>query len=65
MTPEGVKERVAKIDVLGNDPESSHCAEDELFEDVLKAIAGGASDPADLAREAIKVLDFDHTRWYA
>ena len=65
MKIEGVKERVQSIGAMGGDPEASHCAEDELFEDVLKAIRDGAEDPAGLAREALKVLDQNNTRWYS
>ena len=65
MKTDGVRERVEQINGLEGDPESSHCAEDDLFEAVLEAIRDGADDPAGLAREALKVLEQNNTRWYA
>jgi hypothetical protein len=54
--------RVAEI---GGDPESDHYARDGLLLDVLKAIAAGATDPAALAVEALRVQDLELELWYA
>lgn len=50
----------------GIDNEGVHIDEDELHQDVLKAIASGnCDDPTELAREALKTLDLNYARWYA
>lgn len=47
-------------------PESFHRMEDQLHQDVLRAIADGtAEDPCELARLALSTLDVDMERWYA
>jgi hypothetical protein len=48
-----------------NDPEMAHGMEDDMFIDVLRAIADGAPDAQELAREAIKSVLLDYPRWYA
>jgi hypothetical protein len=65
MTPDEVRERVAAIRNRAHDPEGAHADEDNLWMDVLTAISGGADNPADLAREAVKSNEIDFTRWYA
>jgi len=47
------------------DNELAHIKEDALREDVLDAIAAGATNAAELAEEALKSSDLDFTRWYA
>ena len=48
------------------DNEGAHIAEDELYMDVLKAIAEGrCDDPAACASEALKSDNIDFVRWYA
>lgn len=53
MTVEEVRNRAAAISRLVRDDEAAHAAEDRLHEDVLYAIAEGASNSAELAREAL------------
>jgi hypothetical protein len=65
LTVEDIKRRVAKIDAEKDDDETAHGSEDQLWEDVLKAIADGAEDPAALAREALKTRDIEFSRWRA
>lgn len=63
ITVEYIKKEISDIREL--DPESAHSSEDDLHQDVLKAIANGATNPAELAREALKSLKLDFPRWYA
>jgi hypothetical protein len=67
MTVLGVKRAVTKIrDLAGYDDESAHAREDELWADVLEAIASGKGDPpADLARAALATREIAFSRWYA
>jgi hypothetical protein len=65
MTVKDVQRRVAEIDALGNDPESAHGSEDQLYVEVLTAIAEGVSNPGELAAAALKAAELDYTRWYA
>ncbi len=64
-TREDVVRRVAKIVGMAGDDEAAHGEEDALHEDVLKAIAAGALNPAELAAEALKTLEIEFSRWYA
>jgi len=65
MTPKEVAKRVAMIGECRGDYEAAHGMEDQLREDVLQAIAGGAPNAADLAREALKSTDMDFPRYCA
>jgi hypothetical protein len=66
LTVEQVAKRVAAIDKKAvNDDEGAHASQDKLYVAVLKAIARGAPDAADLAKEAVKVEDISFCRWYA
>lgn len=65
ITVAEIQQRVSELadcsDLLGD----GHMKEDELHQDVLRAIADGASDAAELAREALKSLDLKNfPRWY-
>ncbi|MBD3004700.1 hypothetical protein IEJ02_11400 [Streptomyces sp. 5-10] len=46
------------------DSARQHEMEDDLYEDVLKAIAEGASNAAELATASLKTKDMDFKRWY-
>ncbi|HDR9174475.1 TPA: hypothetical protein QDB23_001688 [Burkholderia vietnamiensis] len=60
-----VEARLAQIAALERVPDgSAHELEDALFLDVLKAIAAGASNPAELAAVAIKSADLHIKRWF-
>jgi hypothetical protein len=59
-----VRRRVAVINALSQDSEGAHVAEDELYIDVLEAIADGAENPQGLAEEALRANDLDYLRWY-
>lgn len=66
MTLDDVKQRVAEIRAIGRrDPEVSHGNEDALWENVLRAIADGAPNAAELAREALETAKIDFARWCA
>lgn len=49
------------------DNEQAHCLEDQLWCDVLTAIAEGNAtpSPALLAREAVRTAQLTFQRWYA
>lgn len=67
MTIEEIQKRVA--DLGGHDSEIAHINEDEIHQDVLRAIASGEYTKEammEMAKAALKTLenqDFD--RWYA
>ncbi|WP_146126630.1 MULTISPECIES: hypothetical protein [Burkholderia cepacia complex] len=64
MNVKEVETRVAKIATLqGQADGEAHGLEDDLFLDVLKAIASGARNPVELAAAAIKSADLNIKRW--
>jgi hypothetical protein len=69
MTVEEIRARVEKVRALAldeRDNEDAHGEEDDLYRDVLRAIAAGqCEDPAACAAEAVKTAEFDYDRWYA
>jgi hypothetical protein len=65
MTVEQVKEQVKLIKAVAGDDEAAHSYEDALHEHVLKAIAKGAENAPELAKEALKTTKIDFARWCA
>lgn len=66
MTPTDVRARIAEIRAVTGDPEKAHGREDDLYIDVLTAIAmQQTDDPRSLAEEALKATDIGFPRWYA
>lgn len=65
MTVQDIADKIAEIKAEANDDESAHCDEDDLHLAVLKAIADGAPNPAELAAEAIKTREIRFWRWCA
>ena len=65
MTEDEVRRRVAEIDEIADLPEKAHMEEDQLYCDVLEAIAAGADNPADLARAALAVQHLGLDRYYS
>lgn len=66
MDPFDIALRVVQIGLIAGDPEAAHIAEDELYIDVLKAIADGtATNPQDCALHALDARGLDFNRWYA
>jgi hypothetical protein len=63
ITVEEIRARVTEIDKL--DSERAHDAEDQLWCDVLRAIAEGAHNASELAAEALKTEALDFSRWMA
>jgi hypothetical protein len=63
---ESLRQAVAVIADLANDPEEAHFAEDALYLHVLKEIAEGRpSDPSAFAREVLLAEELDFPHWYA
>ena len=65
MNIEDVKKRVDKIKEKITDDEIAHGMENQLWQDVLQAIADGVENPAELAKEALKTNEVDFCRWNA
>lgn len=65
MNKSDVKKRVAEIAAVTSDFEAAHGREDDLYRDVLRAIAEGAPDAAKLAAEALKTQELDFDRYTA
>ncbi len=61
-----VLDRVKKVADLRGDSEAAHGAEDDLHQEVLRAIADGiCDDPAACARGALATLEIKFSRWCA
>jgi len=65
VTPADVRLRVAAIEAAHDDYEMAHSDEDSLHHDVLRAIAAGAPNAAELAAEALRTLELDFPRYCA
>ena len=66
MTVEEIRTRVARIAAEADDDESAHLHEDELHQDVLRAIASGdCADPAASAEAALQTQEIRFARWCA
>lgn len=65
MTVTQIQRRVRKIESQSRDSESAHVEEDNLYLDVLRAIAAGADNAGELAAEALKANKLTFDRWYS
>ena len=69
MTVEQVKRAVERVRQIATedvrDNELAHKVTDRLWRNVLRSIARGESNAAELAREALKTEEIAFTRWYA
>jgi hypothetical protein len=65
VTVDEIRARVATVAEKVDDNEVAHAREDELHQSVLRAIASGAENAAELAAEALKTLELDFERWFA
>jgi hypothetical protein len=66
MNAEMVRQRVEKIRAMAGDDEAAHGEEDNLREDLLRAIANGECvNPQDCAQIALTTNDIDFARWCA
>ena len=64
MTVDEIQKEAREIARIGEfDPEEAHSREDLMFEKVLKAIADGHPDAPSLAREAVRSLKSEFSRW--
>ena len=61
-----VRRRVKRIKLIALDDEAAHSYEDELWDDVLSAIARGkVANPAGVAAAALATKDIAFSRWCA
>jgi hypothetical protein len=61
-----IRSRLAYIVEVQNDPEVAHKLEDELYYDVLRAIAEGRCEkPREAAKLTITTAEIDFPRWFA
>lgn len=65
MTKEEVKQELAKIVANEGDDEAQHAMEDDLRTAVLKHIAAGGEDAAELAALALTTENMNFARWCA
>jgi hypothetical protein len=65
MTPNDVRLRLKQIANFGGDHEAAHAAEDDLYRDVLRAIADGLPQGKRMAQMALETQDMKFERWCA
>lgn len=65
LTVKEVIRRVEEIRAIAVDDEVAHGREDDLHQDVLRAIAAGASNPVGLASCALETTHIEFSRWCA
>lgn len=65
MTPDEVIIRIKEIETLQFDDEVAHGREDDLYEDVLEAIAKGDPNAKELAEAVLKTKELKFSRWCA
>lgn len=65
LTLADVEARVQNVREMTGDAEVAHSEEDQLYKDVLAAIAAGQRGAKDLAAAALKAAEIDYERWYA
>lgn len=67
LTLADVEARVQNVreTIAGADAESAHCEEDQIYRDVLAAIAAGQRGAKELAAAALKASEIEYERWYA
>ena len=59
-----IARRIEYINQIADDDETAHGEEDDLWKDVLFAIANGQEDPQELAKAAIQTITIEFERWY-
>jgi hypothetical protein len=65
MTVDEIRARVAQIDETADLVEKAHREEDRLYREVMRAIADGASNPAELARAVLATEELGLDRYYS
>ena len=66
MTVGEIRERIQQIGEYASrdSNDEAHVDEDDLYLDTLRAIAEGASNARELAREAMRANALEYERWY-
>jgi hypothetical protein len=65
VTVKDIAARLEEIRAIATDDEMAHSAEDDLWRDVLTAIAAGSPDAALLAAKALESWEIEFSRWCA
>lgn len=65
ITIKDIREALESIKEQSNDSDVAHSMEDELLIDTLISIQNGAENPVQLAKETLKVLFIDYSKYYA
>lgn len=65
MKKDEIELKLEEIRENKDDDEAQHAREDDLHHDVLRAIAAGCDNPAELAAAALKSLEIKFSRWCA
>jgi hypothetical protein len=66
MTVADIEERLELIRHYSSfDADTAHFREDDLWEDVLTAIAEGAANAQELARKALESRSIPFERWFS
>ena len=66
LTPNDIKTRLDVIRQVAYDPDAAHFYQDDLYVEVLNAIAlDNTTDPRECAALALHANDIDFPRWYA
>lgn len=65
MTVDEIQQRIETILQESHDDEVAHSLEDDLYRDVVRAIAAGAPNARDLAQEALHTEIISFARWCA
>lgn len=66
MTPDAVRQRVAAIEAVASDDEQAHGLEDELYRELLEAIANDTcQEPRLCAAIALRTQLVQFARWGA
>lgn len=65
MNIKAIEAKIESIKKARKDLEHAHLLEDELWHDVLKAIADGADNPQELAAKCLETEAIKFERWYA
>ena len=66
MDTDEIQRRIDAIRGAAGDDERAHCLEDDLHQDVLRAIAAGnCENPKECAAAALRTLGLNFSRWCA
>jgi hypothetical protein len=65
VNPADVEARLAEIVAQSDDNERAHVLEDDLWLNVLLAIARGSDEAQEMAKLAVTSRDIEFSRWYS